>query len=78
MSLVIHRRASLLLAVADSIARSGGVDPIAHARGFADGWSRASQAALNRLSIIAGMRPDPVAQKRFVEELAERAEREGA
>jgi len=64
--LAIHRRANILVAVADSLARQGGVDPIAHARGFADGWSRASQAALNRLSLLAGMRPDRVVQKQFV------------
>ena len=77
-SLVVSRRVSILLQVADSIARLNGHDPsrARDAKALARFWAEATVEDRVRFQVFgAAMRPDDIAFGQFVSELEDRAER---
>jgi hypothetical protein len=75
-ALVPSRRVSILLQVADSIAKRSQVDPVRDAVPIARSWARATPTQFRQLAIIAGMKPpDDAVFRLFVEALQGRADR---
>lgn len=69
-------RVNIAIAVADSLARRKGRDPVAEADHFARTWAKATLAEQREFLVVhCGMRPDPVVFRQFVEALQGRADR---
>lgn len=74
--MIASRRVSLLLATADYVARTGGIDPVLHADKVAASWRAATDAQHRELALLAGMRPvDGVVRGQFLDALDGRAAR---